>query len=103
MHIFGWWEGARVPGENPRIHGKNMHTQVVFLDFLELLNPLNACRGAISDFLHIVSVYTSVMIAKAKFEMIPLMHNISHYSDRRDLSWWQIKMVLFLLTRICTI
>ena len=26
MHVFGWWEEAGVPGENPRIHGENMQT-----------------------------------------------------------------------------
>jgi len=26
MHVFGWWEEARVPGENPCIHGENMQT-----------------------------------------------------------------------------
>ena len=23
MHVFGQWEEAGVPGENPRIHGEN--------------------------------------------------------------------------------
>jgi len=34
MHAFGRWEEAGVPGENPRIHGENMHTphrKVVFI------------------------------------------------------------------------
>jgi len=26
MHVFGWWEEVREPGENPRIHGENMQT-----------------------------------------------------------------------------
>jgi len=26
MHVFGQWEEAGVPGENPRIHGENMLT-----------------------------------------------------------------------------
>ena len=26
MHVFGRWEEAGVPGENPRIHGENMQT-----------------------------------------------------------------------------
>jgi len=26
MHVFGQWEEAVVPGENPRIHGENMLT-----------------------------------------------------------------------------
>ena len=26
MHVFGQWEEAGVPGENPRIHGENMQT-----------------------------------------------------------------------------
>jgi len=26
MHVFGQWEEARVPTENPRIHGENMQT-----------------------------------------------------------------------------
>ena len=26
MHVFGQWEEAGVPGENPRIHGENMPT-----------------------------------------------------------------------------
>jgi len=26
MHVFGWWEEAGVPGENPHIHGENMQT-----------------------------------------------------------------------------
>ena len=28
MHVFGRWEEARVPGENPRIHGENMQTLI---------------------------------------------------------------------------
>ena len=26
MHVFGRWEEAGVPGENPRLHGENMQT-----------------------------------------------------------------------------
>jgi len=26
MHVFGWWEEAGVPGQNPRIHGENIQT-----------------------------------------------------------------------------
>ena len=26
MHVFGRWEEAGIPGENPRIHGENMQT-----------------------------------------------------------------------------
>jgi len=26
MHVFGRWEEAGVPGENPRIRGENMQT-----------------------------------------------------------------------------
>jgi len=28
MHVFGWWEEAGVPGENPHIHRENMSNSV---------------------------------------------------------------------------
>jgi len=45
MHVFGWWEEAGVPGENPHMHGENMQTlHREAADGIQTRNPLAVRR-----------------------------------------------------------
>ncbi|MEQ2229053.1 hypothetical protein ILYODFUR_015018 [Ilyodon furcidens] len=45
--VFGLWEEARVPGENPRMHGENMQTPCRKTCGQELNPGLSCCKATV--------------------------------------------------------